>query len=320
MASSTPPVAIITGAASGIGLALIKHLYSQGWKVYMADISPTGSSVAASIPTSSPSSPSSPSPPPTFIQTDVSSFASQATLFKTAYTTSGHIDLVAANAGIDDRESPHGSFPLSADPTEPDLTTLDVDLKAVFYGLKLFVHYVRKEKETHPSANPDHGDVKETRQKKFIPTASIMGLYPFPAQPVYGSAKAGVINLVRSVGSRFLEEDNIAVNAICPAFVATGLAPPGVVAVVEGKGYLTPMSSIIRAYEELIGSDERAGETVEVSGTELYWRKPVGFANWGSRWLADDPDGLWRGSYRKKEVERGEAGEEGTGEKVNGKT
>ena len=267
----------------------------------MADISPKGSSIAASIPTSFDTS-TTPPPAPTFIQTDVSSFNSQASLFKTAYTSHGHIDLVAANAGIDDRESPHGKFDLDAEPTEPDLATLDVDLKAVFYGLKLFVHYARKEARDCPELTS--GGVK--RQKKFIATASIMGMYPFPAQPMYGSAKHGVIGLVRSVARRFLQEDNIAVNAVCPAFVATGLAPPGVVEAVEKKGHLTPMRSIIRAYEELIESEGKAGETVEVSGEELYWRKEVGFSNWGSRWLVDDPDGLWRGSYRRKEVERGE--------------
>ena len=271
----------------------------------MADISPKGSSVAASIPMSS--APNTKTPPaPTFVQTDAASFSSQASLFKTAYISHGHIDLVAANAGIDDRESPHGRFDLDSEPMEPDLATLDVDLKAVFFGLKLFVHYARKEVRDSLKSTTRSGNEAGRKQKKFIATASIMGLYPFPAQPVYGAAKHGVIGLIRSVGRRFLEEDNIAVNAICPAFVATGLAPPGVVEVVEKKGHLTPMQSIIKAYEALIESEEKAGETVEVSGEELYWRKEVGFSNWGSRWLVDDPDGLWRGSYRRKEAERGE--------------
>lgn len=153
-------------------------------------------------------------------------------------------------------------------------------------------------------------------QMNFVATASMMGIYPFPVQPTYAAAKHGVVGLVRSVGKRFLEEDNIAVNAILPVFVATGLAPEGVVEAVEKKGYLTPMSSILRAYDELLAAEDLAGETVEVSGKELYWRKPVGFSNWGSRWFADDPDGLWSRGYGRKEKEKTERGKEVNGEKT----
>ncbi|KAI4151473.1 MAG: hypothetical protein LQ340_003470, partial [Diploschistes diacapsis] len=283
--TSEPPVAIVTGAASGIGLALSSHLYSLGWKVFMADISPQGPDAAASIPTTTTGSTAD---APTFVHTDVSSWPSQASLFKTAYAHGGHIDFVAANAGIVDSEALHAVSPTSAEPTAPNLHTIDVNLGAVVHGLKLMVHYARKERaERRPAAQAQ----RAWRQKKFVATSSITGIYPFPFQPLYCATKHGVVGLVRGAGPRFLLEDDVAVNAILPAFVSTGLPPGSTRDAVAAAGHLTPMRSVLRAYDELLAREDAAGETVEASGEELYWRKPVEFANSGSRWLVDDPEG-----------------------------
>jgi 15-hydroxyprostaglandin dehydrogenase (NAD) len=296
-ATLSTPVAIITGAASGIGLALTKHLYARGYKVFMADIASNEDTIVKSI-----SLEGKNSLDPIFIHTDVSSWSSQARLFREAFEFAGHIDVVAANAGIDDREDFHAQTDTDAEPVEPNLKTLDVDLTAVFYSLKLTVHYTRKEKKTSSSVP------NTIRQKKLIITSSMMGLYPFPVQPTYCAAKHGLIGLVRSVGPRFLTEDNIAVNAILPAFVATGLAPDGLVEMVESKGHLTPMSSILEAYDRYLEEETMAGQTCEVSGKQLYYRLPIGFPNWSSKWLAQDPDGVWTGSYQAKKEENGTSG------------
>ena len=50
----------------------------------------------------------------------------------------------------------------------------------------------------------------------IICTASNAGLYPFPMAPLYGVSKAGVVNLVRSLGP-VLEKVNIQINALAPA-------------------------------------------------------------------------------------------------------
>ena len=51
-------------------------------------------------------------------------------------------------------------------------------------------------------------------------TASAAGLYPFPVAPLYGTSKAGVINLARSLGPVF-KKSNIQINALAPVVFGT---------------------------------------------------------------------------------------------------
>ncbi|MCJ1388610.1 hypothetical protein MMC18_001457 [Xylographa bjoerkii] len=314
----SPPVAIITGAASGIGLALTTHLLAKNYKVFMADINPAGASTAASLPLPHPSAAA-----PTFIPTDIASFPAQLALFQRAHAYNGSIDFFAANAGIDDSEDVFAAAEVEVAPTTnghstlngeangataaapltvrpPNLKTLDVDLGAVVSGLKLFVAFARH------SARADAAQGRHPRKRSMVVTASMVGLYPFETNPLYCAAKHGLIGLTRSVGPRFAKE-GIAVNAILPAFVPTGLAPPGLVQAIEEKGHLTPMSTVLRAYETFMDG-ERAGETVEVSLGELYWRQPVGYPNESQRWLNEDAAGVWGGAYGKARAGKGGSG------------
>jgi 15-hydroxyprostaglandin dehydrogenase (NAD) len=94
------PVAIITGASSGIGEALTRHLLAKQWRVVMADINATkGQSLAAELGSNV-----------AFFETDVSSWTSQVKLFEQAYEWSGNrFDFLASNAGVaDERNLPEG--------------------------------------------------------------------------------------------------------------------------------------------------------------------------------------------------------------------
>src|SRR5271163_4480911 len=90
------PVAIITGGASGIGLALTKHLLTKGYRVVMADVNTkAGTQLSAEL-----------GPDTLFHRTDVSSYAEQVELFKNAISWGGNrLDFFAANAGVDDRQN-----------------------------------------------------------------------------------------------------------------------------------------------------------------------------------------------------------------------
>lgn len=288
--------AIVTGACSGIGLALTKHLLSQTnttWRVLLADInSDAFSAISASLDPSRTQ----------FLRTDVSSWADSAAMFEAAFhwpsidQSSGRIDFFAANAGIGDRERVFTHFDLDAAPTEPDVKCIEVNLLSVFYGLKLFIHYARKTQRSFASSA---GLASHEFNPNMAITASSAGFYPFSFAPQYCTSKHGLIGLTRSVGSTLLHDDNIAVNCICPAFVITNLAPPGILESFPAE-HVTPMSTIMRAFDELNGQSKarKTGQAVECVEGELYYRDPVDYACEGSRWLNDENEngGLWDAS------------------------
>jgi 15-hydroxyprostaglandin dehydrogenase (NAD) len=77
-------------------------------------------------------------------------------------------------------------------------------------------------------------------------------------QPQYCTAKAALVAFTRCVGPVLLNKENITVNAICPAFIATGLAPKAVLEVFP-KEHLTPMSTALRAYDTFLADDSMTG-------------------------------------------------------------
>lgn len=134
------PVAIVTGAASGIGLAMTKHLLSRGYKVAMADMNRNeGERLHSELGSDT-----------MFHQTDVSSYDQQAALVSQAFEWGGNrLDFFAANAGIDDRQSlyqDNSTVELNAKgvPKPLNLKTMDVDLNAVFQAIWLFKYYAGK--------------------------------------------------------------------------------------------------------------------------------------------------------------------------------
>lgn len=155
------PVAIVTGAGSGIGLAVATHLVqNRGYRVVIADLNATTGAAAAS----------SLGPDALFVQTDVASYNSNARLFKQAYEWGGNrLDFCHANAGIDDRQYLYDE----EDKEEVDeeglvkplnTKTMSVNLEAVIQSLWLFKYYVRRSKE----AGGGKG--------KFVATSSAAGL------------------------------------------------------------------------------------------------------------------------------------------------
>jgi 15-hydroxyprostaglandin dehydrogenase (NAD) len=167
------PVAIITGAASGIGLSLTRHLLSSGWRVAMADRNEEkGRALEKEL-----------GPNVMFTKVDVSKYDQQAALFQSAFEWGeGRLDFLAANAGIDDRQSLYEGVPdIHGPPPELNIDCIQVDMIAVLQGVWLLSHYARRNKV--PGG-------------KVVITCSGAGIYPMETNPQYTMAKHGVSLLI----------------------------------------------------------------------------------------------------------------------------
>ncbi|KAH8807821.1 hypothetical protein F5884DRAFT_704150 [Xylogone sp. PMI_703] len=263
-----PKVAIVSGAASGLGLELTRNLLADGWKVVMVDVnSVQGERLSKDF-----------GPNTVFRRTDVSNWDEHADLFRFAYVTFGRIDLVAANAGITDQQNLYERQ--SGELQKPNLKTVEVDLIAVIYALWLAAHYFRK--------NGKEGG-------KIIMTASSAGLYPFPTNPQYAVAKHGIVGLVRSVAPIFAKEN---INCICPAFVPTNLAPADLLNAWPPE-HITPIGTIMKAFKQLI-AEPVSGQVLEASLDLIEHRPVLPYINESERYLLEESAKLWEDSYKTK--------------------
>lgn len=115
--------------------------------------------------------------------------------------------------------------------------------------------------------------------------------------PQYTAAKHALVGLTRSCGQTFLKE-NIAVNCICPAFVITSLCPPQVRDRFPPE-HVTPMETVIKAFEMFLDNDDMSGEVVELTLDQLHHRTQPEYPNESQRWLGEDSTAFWEEAYRE---------------------
>lgn len=113
--------------------------------------------------------------------------------------------------------------------------------------------------------------------------------------PQYAAAKHALVGLTRSVGP-VLAKENITVNAICPAFIKTNLAPK-VILEKFPEEHVTPMSTALKAFDAFLGDDSMTGQMVELSLGYLFFRKQPEWANESQRWLGEDSGPFWDEAY-----------------------
>jgi len=191
MASLAGKVAIVTGAAQGIGRAFTEILMKRGAQVCMVDINNTlgnqaKSDLAAEFGKGQVD----------FRKCDVTSLKELEDVFDHTKSTFGGIDIVCNNAGVMD-ESKYPNM-------------LYLNLGAVIDGTFLGLKHMDKE-------NGGRGGV-------IVNTASAVGLIPFPCGPRYAATKFGVVGFTHSMGFYHKRKTNgVRVNCICPSVVDTDL-------------------------------------------------------------------------------------------------
>ncbi|KAL2441902.1 Short-chain dehydrogenase/reductase prx6 [Exophiala dermatitidis] len=235
-------VALITGAASGMGKALATDLVSKGWNVACVDInSEAGQAVAAALGNQA-----------IFIKCRVDDYDEQAQAFTKTFEKWGRLDAACLNAGYVDRTSIFQLKAKTSDgvPPKPDLSCTDVCWKAVVYGTMLAVHFMRK------NATPGG---------QIVATSSAWGHYGCPTAPEYSGAKAAVIEFCRAAAPVLKMRDNITINAVLPGLVRTGVTLPAMLDSYTPE-YITPIENVVASYNRFLDDPELNGQFLYCAG------------------------------------------------------
>jgi len=186
----TGKVAVITGGASGIGLATAKRFAAEGAKVVLGDIDPTTGRAAAELIGG------------TFVAVDVTDEEQVKALFQAAVDTYGGLDIAFNNAGI----SPPDDDSILVTGLDAWRRVQEVNLTSVYLCCKAALPYMLEQKSG-----------------SIINTASFVAvLGSATSQISYTASKGGVLALSRELGVQFAR-DGIRVNALCPGPVNTPL-------------------------------------------------------------------------------------------------
>ena len=207
-------VAVVTGAASGIGLGLTTGLLQRGAAaVFMADnngenleresAALNGLFGGRTVP----------------VRTDVTSAEQVEALIRGAKEHAGHLDFVFNNAGAG------VTCPTEQITFDIWRRAIDLNQMGIVHGTYAAIPIMREQKSGH-----------------IVNTASITGLVPVPYQAVYAATKAAVVMMTESLQYE-LENEGISFSVVCPANVATAIfgsvpPPPDAIPVDEAVEYI----------------------------------------------------------------------------------
>jgi len=184
-------VAIVTGGASGIGLATATRLRAEGADLVLADLNEeAGKSVAGDLGAR-------------FVRADVGVPSDWAAIVAEAEESFGGLDHAYLNAGVTTQQPD-----ITAVTDEQIRRVFGANVDGVLFGTRAVV----------PALERRGGG-------SIVVTASLAGIIAFAPDPLYTATKHAVVGFVRSVAAQ-LEARRILINAVCPGIVDTPLVGP----------------------------------------------------------------------------------------------
>lgn len=180
-------VAVITGGAQGIGLAVARRLAASGARIALWDLSrPTLERAKAELPEA------------LLVQTDVADYGSVTAAVAETERQLGRIDILVHSAGIAGKNAPLDEYEL-----DEWHRVIEIDLNGTFYVNRAVLP-----------------GMKARNYGRIVNIASIAGKEGNPNAAAYAAAKGGVIAMTKAVGKECAKYD-IAINAITPATAKT---------------------------------------------------------------------------------------------------
>ena len=186
-------VAVVTGAASGIGRAMVDRFAAEGMRVVLADVeAPALEQAAEEV--------AARGARVLAVPTDVSNAEAVEILAARTLETFGAVHLLCNNAGVVSA-APFWELPLA-----DWAWVLGVNLWGVIHGCRTFVPRM----------------LAQAGEAHVVNTASMAGLVSSPFNAIYNVAKHGVVTLSETLYfDLLLREAPIGVSVLCPGFVAT---------------------------------------------------------------------------------------------------
>ena len=193
-------VALVTGAASGIGKASATRLAGEGARVCVVDVNPAGKEVAGDI-------------GGMFVAADVSDSGQMADAVAACEKELGGLDAAHLNAGVTTGEGDPEALT-----DEAYRRIMGVNLDGVFFGIRACM----------PAMVRRGGG-------SIVATASMAGMIAFPPDPLYTATKHAVVGLVRSFAPT-IHVKRVRLNCICPGIADTPLLPEDVKPILVQSG------------------------------------------------------------------------------------